>query len=158
MDLKKTFGFDREKADGGVWVDIGQDAHIKIAKFGTNKYQLAAMRHTRKYQAQIRAGRPDPESLADITANILADSVLLDWRGITEDDASLPYSRANAYRLLRDYPDFRAMVEQYANDMSLFQDAMDMEEDAKNSWRISNGSASMGVSEPSSSLTSTTSS
>src|SRR2546423_5872900 len=127
MDFKKTFGFDKAKAADGVWVDLGQDTHIKVAKLGTNQYQLALMRHTRKYQAQIRVNRLDPEAMAEITAHTLADSILLDWKGVVEDEQPVPYNRQNAYRLLKEYPDFRALVEQHANDSELFQDQVDLD-------------------------------
>ena len=142
LNFKKTFGFNKDKADEGVWVDIGNDALIKVAKLGTTRYQVALMKHTRKYQSLIRLNRLDPEGMAEITANTLADSILLDWKNIAEDDngAIMPYTRANAYRMLKDYPDFRALVEMHANDPELFQDGVtDLEADSKNSPTISNG-------------------
>jgi hypothetical protein len=149
MDLKKTFGYDKAKAADGVWVDLGNDTTIKIAKLGTNQYQLALMRHTRKHQAQLRSGYVDPELAADITANTLADAILLDWKNMMEDDKIIPYSRANAYRLLKEYADFRTLVEQYANDRDLFQDTLDLEADSKNSLPTSNGTLSTeGTSTP----------
>lgn len=143
MDFKKTFGYDKSKAADGVWVDLGEDTKIKIAKLGTNQYQLALMRHTRKYQAMIRVNRLDPEAMADITANTLADSILLDWSGVMEDGAPVPYNRPNAFRLLKEYPAFRELVEAHANDPLIFQDGMDLEADTKNLLTTSNGTSSM---------------
>ena len=143
MDLKKTFGFNHESAIGGVWVDLGQDTHIKVAKLGTNKYQLALMKYTRAHQAKIRVGRLDPESAAEITANTLADTILLDWKGVVEDDTPVLYSRANAYRIMKDYPDFRALVEQHAQDPEVFQDQVDLDADSKNLRNTFNGISTM---------------
>ena len=157
MDFKKTFGYNKEKATEGIWIDIGQDASIKVAKLGTNQYQLALMRHTRKYQAQLRNNAIDPDIAAEITANTLADAILLDWKGFEENGKRLPYSRANAFRLLKDSPDFRSDVERYANDRELFQDSLDLDVDSKNSLPTSNGTLITEETSTSSSLITTNS-
>lgn len=140
LDFKKTFGYNQAKAEEGMWVDIGEGASIKVAKIGTVRYQNIMIRHTRKYQAMIRANRLSAEATVEITANTLADCILLDWKGIIEDGHDLKYSRAEAYRLLKDSPDFRSLVELYGSDGDLFQDnIIDMEDDSKNLPHISNG-------------------
>ena len=140
MDFKKAFGYDEKKADAGVWIDIADGISIKIAKLGTVKYQEALMRYTRRHQAIIRLNRLDPKMMADITANTLADSILLDWKGVIIDDIPIDYNRDNAYKMLKEYPDFRTLVENNANDASNFQDdAIDLEVDTKNLPITSNG-------------------
>jgi hypothetical protein len=140
LDFKKTFGYNRTKADEGMWADIGHGASIKVAKIGTIKYQNTMIRHTRKYQAQFRVNRYTAEATIDIAASTLADCILLDWKGITEDGQEVPYSRANAYRLLKESDDFRSLVEMYGNDADLFQDnIIDVEDDQKNLPITSNG-------------------
>ncbi len=101
------------------------------------------MKYTRAHQAKIRVGRLDPESAAEITANTLADTILLDWKGVVEDDTPVLYSRANAYRIMKDYPDFRALVEQHAQDPEVFQDQVDLDADSKNLRNTFNGISTM---------------
>lgn len=139
MDLKKSFGVNAEKAEEGVWFSVDERASIKVAKIGTLKYQRALMKHTQKYQALIRINRLSAEHLTKVTVLTLADAVLLDWREFEEDGKPLFYSKEAAIRILEEYPDFRAYVEQCGNNIEEFQEG-DVEADAKNSLHISAGS------------------
>lgn len=142
MDLKKTFGFNKEKAEQGVWFSYDETTRIKVAKIGTLKYQNVVTRLSKPYQSRIRNNRLTPEDATHLTAQVLAECILLAWEGLEEEGISVIYSRAEALRLLETYVDFRAFVETCANDTEEFQEAgiiADGDADAKNSLISSNG-------------------
>lgn len=142
MDLKKQFGYNKKIARDGVWVDLQDDGSvaIKVAKIGTLDYLNTVNKFSRKYQAQARLNRMTAEQIVELNARVLSDCILLDWKGIEEDGNPIPYTRENAYRILKEYDDLRSMVEAHANDSDLFQDnIIDIEADSKNSLTTSNG-------------------
>jgi hypothetical protein len=51
----------------------------------------------------------------------MADSILLDWRGVEEAGQVLPYSKENAMRILLEYKDLRDQVTEIANEMESFR-------------------------------------
>lgn len=140
MDLDKVYGYDEDKANHGIWVDLVDGGKVRIGMLGTPEYQKAVMKHTRKYQAKIRLNKLTPEEMNEITVQAEADAVLLDWDEFVVNGQPFPYTRDNAVLLLRKYPRLKSEIEEYANDHERFQDSMNLEEDAKNSSLYSPGS------------------
>ena len=131
MKLSKIYGYDQDKAANGVWVDLEDGARIKVAKIGTATYTQALEKASRKYRIKIRTNTLKADEAMLISAQALADAILLDWQGFeTEEGTILPYSHENALKALKEYPTFRDTVELHANDPENFQD--DIEVDAKN--------------------------
>lgn len=143
MDFEAVYCVNESKASEGVWVNLVSGARIKVAKLGTVKYQNALMRHTRKYQAQIRVNRLDAETMNEITIKTLAECILLDWEDIEIGGKPFPYNQKNAVFLMTRSSDFRTDVENSANNMELFQDQVDLDADSKNLLTTSNGISSM---------------
>lgn len=121
MELGKEFKTNKELEEGGVWVDIGDGGSLKVARAG-NKKALAHSRLVAKpHMAQITYGKLSDEVATELAVEVLAECILLDWKGMTEGGKPLPYSKESAIRMLRDYPDFRDMVSQIANERKTFQ-------------------------------------
>lgn len=142
LDFKKAYGYNKKNAQDGMWVSLDEEngVSIKVAKIGTVVYLNTVQKHARKYQALARVNRLTAEQTLEINAKTLADCILLDWKGVMEDGVLIEYSPANAYRILKEYDEFRNLVELHASDPELFQDnIIDMEADSKNSLTISNG-------------------
>lgn len=136
MDLDKVYGYDPDRALKGVWVDH-MGGQLRIAMIGTAEYQRVVNKYTTAKRAMLR--RDQAAAVDEITILTLAESILLDWRNLRVSGEEIPYSRENAVRLLRKYPQFKSDVEAYAGDQSLFSDAQDSEDDGKNSLTTSAG-------------------
>jgi len=135
MDFRHMYGFDKDKAEDGVWVDLGLDdgSRVRIGKIGRMAYGKSLDRYGRKYQKIVRLGQSIPlEDATKMIIQVYADTVVLDWENIRIDGKPLPYTRDNAVWLLTEFPDFRTFVEAHANDNELFQD-QDFDADSKNS-------------------------
>lgn len=132
MDLYKVYGYDEEKATRGLWIDLVDGGKVLVGMLGTPEYQKAVMKHSRKYQTQIRLNKMRPEDMNEITIQAEADAVLLGWKEFEVNGSSFPYTRENAIFLLRKFPRLKAEIEEYANDHERFQDSLNLEEDAKN--------------------------
>lgn len=94
----------------GEWIsDIPQmgDVRLKVRGIGSKLYQTTVARLSR---AVTRDGRNRDNSLkndvaAKITGEALAEHILLDWDGFTEEGEPLAYSKELALQWLTD-PDF----------------------------------------------------
>lgn len=143
MDLSR-FKTDTALEDEGVWttIDASSDAQIRIARIGNRRYREAMARRLKPYRRALRAGTLDDSVTERITAEVLAETVLLDWRGVTADGAPLPYSRDAARDLLLDpaYRDFRDLVVELAGELDLYRER-DLEAAEKNSVTSCAGSS-----------------
>lgn len=121
MDIGK-FKTDLNRELDGVWVDIGKEARLKIARIGNPAYKETFRRLAKPYQRQIRTGTLSDEVAERILAQSLAESVLLDWEGLEENGKPLPYSKKAALDLLTNpqLKDFRDLVAELANESELF--------------------------------------
>lgn len=144
MDLSR-FKTDTALEDEGVWttIDAATDAEIRIARIGNRRYRETMARRLKPYRRALRAGTLDESVTERITAEVLAETVLLDWRGLTVGDEPLPYSRDKARDLLLDpaFRDFRDLVVELAGELDLYRER-DLEDAEKNFATSCAGSSS----------------
>lgn len=131
MDIKKTFGTNRDLELEGVWEPINEEASVKIARIGNDRYTKLFQKLMRPYRKQVRRGTMPDKKAEEIYNQVIAETVLLDWKGLTEDDKPLEYSVENAIRLLTEYKDFKDLVVDAAEAMETFQKE-EIEESEKN--------------------------
>jgi len=143
MDLTR-FKADPVREDDGVWaeIDSATGARVKIARIGNRRYREAMSRRLKPYRRALRNGTLDERVTERITAEVLAETVLLDWDGLYEGDRLLPYAPDTAKRILADdaYKDFRDLVVELASDLDLYRE-QELEEAEKNSAPSSPGSS-----------------
>lgn len=142
MDLTR-FKADPQLEDEGVWtsIDAGTGARIKIARIGNRRYREAMTRRLKPYRRALRNGTLDERVTEQITAEVLAETVLLDWQGLTDGGTPLTYSAEAARNLLCDarFKDFRDLVVEMASDLELYRQ-QDLRDAEKNSGTPSDGS------------------
>lgn len=138
MDLYKTYGTDEDLETEGVWTEWTNDSKVKLGRIGG----VAFNRVQRQKMRRMRTGfRADSEMQDKILVEVLAETVLLDWKGFVDADGkALKYSKDAAVKVLTDLPTFRDDIVAAASDMSLFQ-AEDEADAEKNSPTPSSGSS-----------------
>lgn len=116
MDLKdhKT---DKTKSAAGVWLTY-DGAQFKLAATGTPEYTRAMAKAARKHPTH--KVRKDAALAANIAREALADAVVLDWKGVTDQGKEVPCTRENKLALL-DIEAFREWVSTEAQDVANFQ-------------------------------------
>ena len=136
---------DLSLSDEGVEVEVGDGAYITVGRWGSRKFKRAVQKYAGNKFSQIQArmvnrrkvgGRQaekDEQEAAEIMANIMAESILLGWRGLEYNGAEVMYSRTKAVELLKDekLESFREFVELTAKDEENFR-VKKIEEDAGN--------------------------
>jgi hypothetical protein len=127
MDIK-DFKAEAEKENEGVWVDCGDDLEIKVTRMFNASFNraIATKRkpHGRRFDRSL-------ELQEKVLIEVMADVVILDWKGLTDGGKAVKFSKSKALEFLTDSRDFRNLVSQIADDISNFQ-IETQEEDAKN--------------------------
>lgn len=138
MSLQKSFAIDKSAETDGAWIEIcanedGTLAQFKIARAGrrNKRYTKAMEKATKPYRAIL--GELDAKTDDKITADVLVESIILDWRDVQDEPGvSLPFSKDAARDLLQKYPDLIDLVNTKAWQMETFRESQ-LEDDAKNS-------------------------
>lgn len=129
MDLN-SIKIDKQKMSEGVWVDCGDGLRLKLASTQSPEYKAFLVKKLR------RARRGGVGAMIEITAQVtteaLAEYVIRDWEGLTQNGEPVQYSKQMAKRLLEDFPRFRSIVDE-ALDEDMFLEAEETEETAGNS-------------------------
>ena len=131
MDLRE-FKTDKSKEEDGVWESLGDECSVKVARYGNPAMLRAYRKYPRVLRQRLENGQVDDDKSAAVMAEVMADTVLLDWKGLKEDKKNVPYNRENCIRVLKEYPDFRGMVFEIANEAQLYHEE-GVGETAKNS-------------------------
>jgi hypothetical protein len=125
MDLKKDFGTNKKLEEDGVWIDVGDNTQLKIARANNKKAQAYSKQIAKPYLAQIRFGKLPEEIYTKLAIEVAAECILLDWKNLEEDGIAIAYSKENAMRMLTDYSDFRDLVSSMAEERKTFQREVD---------------------------------
>lgn len=96
LDLK-TITPDKELASEGVWLPYS-GAEFKIASQDTSRYDTAMMKNSRKQNAAEL--RRKPEIMQEVIITTIAETILLDWKGVEENGTPLPCTLANKKKIL----------------------------------------------------------
>jgi hypothetical protein len=121
MDIKKQYGTSETLEQSGVWVDMGDGASVLVARSGNPDNSRLIKRLLAPHKVALRNGKLADDVAERITIEAMAETILLDWKGIEEDGKPVKYSRDAAIRLLTDYKDFRDQVAAFSTELALFQ-------------------------------------
>lgn len=135
MDVSKIFGTDSDlEASEGIDLDFGSGLKVTIHRAGgaNRKFEEASRRILAPYRTQINAETIDSKTARNLQAKIYAESVVVGWEGLERDGEVVPYSRANAERILADFPELLAAIQRAAENAATFRRTTD-EADAGNS-------------------------
>lgn len=123
-----------EKAENeGVWEDFGGGTKVLIARIGNKRYETRLNALMKPYKRQIRAGSMPDETMDKIIIQVMSETIVLGWEGLTENGKALKYSEAEANRILTDprYKEFRNLVSDAAQDAAIYRE-LEVEEEAGN--------------------------
>ena len=134
MDLFSKFKTNEDKERDGVWVSLDGEGRIRIARTNNPLYREAMLRKMNRYKMAAKSKVIPDDAWLDIVNELIAETILVDWEGITEKGEPLSYSVENAKRVLTELKDFREMVLSIADNMDNFKEELD-EGTEKNSVR-----------------------
>lgn len=122
FDLHKI-ATDTVKETDGVWREAGNGLRLKIARWNNPKYVRRINELQKPYRAQVQAGTLSEEKKAEIAAQAMSETILLDWDGMFAGGEPLPYNRQEAARILANpmYQSFFTIVMSFAQDEAAYR-------------------------------------
>ena len=121
MELK-DFKTDKDKEKDGVWEDLGDGCSVLVARYGNQAMVNAYRKYPRVLRQRLESGQVDDDKSSTIMAKVMADTILLDWKGLKEDGKEVVYSKEECVRVLTEYPDIRTMIFEISNEAQLYHD------------------------------------
>lgn len=119
MDLYKQFKTDERKEVEGVWIPLSTTARIKVARMGNPRYRDCIKRKKAAYR---QTGIEIPSDvLEQMVRETVAETILVDWEGITTDGQPVPYSKETALTFCTDLQEFYNLVLSASDTMETFR-------------------------------------
>ncbi len=138
FDLDEEFGSNERAEIEGVWVPLGEDAGVKVARMGNPEAQRAYKKIPYAIRREIEGGAMGSKQAVQFLSRFMADQILKDWRGLAEKGKSLPsYTPEHGAKQLKRRR-FRDRVWEISTDDALYN--VELEDDVKNSPKRSDGS------------------
>lgn len=118
-----TLKTDKEKETNGVWRDYFDGSRLLVARIGNEKYKAHIAKEYKANRIAIDRGGEKADKLATrIQTEALARYVLLGWEGIIIGGEEAKYTPELGIEVFTNMPDFKADVENMANEVSLFSE------------------------------------
>lgn len=93
---------DLSAEEQGVWVTYQGDVQFKLARIDNPRYTAKLAAAIKPHRKAIRTDTMPDKDLLEITTAVLAETVVLDWKGIEEDGKPVKYSVEKAKEFLLD--------------------------------------------------------
>jgi hypothetical protein len=128
MDIDNAFS-NPETEKEGVWVDYRDGSKIKIARIGNPIFTRTYDNKLKPHRRKQRAGTMETELEVRVLCEVVAKTIILDWKGFTQDGKEFKYTEKRAFELLEKSIDFRNEVVDLATAEETFhqEDAEDSE-------------------------------
>jgi hypothetical protein len=121
LDIFDQFATDENLENNGSYFDIGGGARILVARAGNKKYGKALTKLVEQNRQILDQANDVAESKSDeILISVMAETILLNWEGVSFKGADLPYSLENA-KMLLGIKDFRKLVGEKSNDITAYK-------------------------------------
>lgn len=131
LDIFAQFATDESKEESGVWVEIGGDAELLIARAGNKKYNKMIAREYEKNKKALDLKGDAADALSEqIMIKVMASTILLGFKNIIWKGKEAQYSVALAEEMLK-VKDFRKLVAGYSETQEQYKIEAE-EEVAKN--------------------------
>lgn len=120
---------DKNLEEEGVWVDLGGNVQVKVARITSRKSKEVRRKLERPMVRKNRSDDLSIDQLEQLMTEQLAQAVIKDWRGVTDDEGNdLPCTVENCRTILTKFPDFREDVATASLEKETFRTAALQEE------------------------------
>lgn len=119
----KMFKTDEVLETKGIVQDFG-DFKITIARAGgaNKKFAKASEEKFRPHRRALEAGLMSEELTTKILAEVFADSVILGWENVTDENGQpMEFTRENVIKLLTDLPELFTDIRAQATKLALYR-------------------------------------
>lgn len=126
--------------EDGVWTSFSPGFEVKIARLHNPKFRARLRKLQEPHKRQIRKGKLDAELADRLMMQAMAETVLLGWRGLLQDDGvtPIPYSAEQALKMFQSSYDFYLEILEMSQDQNIMAEE-EKEDSIKNSQPPSSG-------------------
>jgi len=130
FDFDLSFAANSDLEENGAWDEIsmdGQTLEVKIARKNNLQYKkMLRSLMTRNKRKLERENETSVELFEKIIIEVMASTILLDWKELSVGGELLEYSTKNA-KLVLSNEDFRKEIDILSEDFELFKEIQDEE-------------------------------
>lgn len=121
FDIYAAYATDENLENNGTSFPIGKDSTLLVARAGNRAYSKAITKAVEKRRVELDGNDDAAAAVSDqIMVDVMAETILLGWTGLSFQGADLEYSQANAKTLLA-VKDFRKHVASLADNMDAYK-------------------------------------
>lgn len=121
MDIFDTYATDENLERDGAWVELSPTAKLKVARSNTAEYAKLLNKLADERRPELDLGGDVAEQVStEILVEVMAQTILRDWQGLTFKKVPMPYSVENAKKLLG-VRDFRVRVAQISDERAHYR-------------------------------------
>lgn len=107
--------------ENGSWVDYDETTSFKIARLGNPAFRARYDHAIKPHRRQIQQKTFSDAKLESILLDVMAETVLLDWKGLVDDAGNeVLFTKAKAREYL-EIRDFREWITGNAGEMENFK-------------------------------------
>ena len=137
LDLDEEFGSNERAEIEGVWISLGEDAGIKVARLGNPEAQKAYRKIPRAIRREIEGGLMGNKQAVQFLSTFMAEHILKDWKGLSDGGKSLPSYTPEQGKKQLERRRFRDRIWEVAIHDEVYN--VELEDDVKNSPQRSSG-------------------
>jgi hypothetical protein len=115
------FKADSKKENEGVWIPVGPDSRVKIIRLSSRRFRDAQKEKMLPYENIQRLNVLKDEQQEILLAELVGETVILDWEGFTENGSVCPFSSENAVRVCKENRDFLMFIVEQASSLDNFR-------------------------------------
>lgn len=120
MDIFNTYVTDEAAEVEGRWFPLDKKTKVLVASTGSTKYKKALSKRIKADHVDLKDSSEENEKfVSSLIVEVMADTILLDWKGMTFKGEELPYTKANAIKALT-VKGFRDRINSIATELESF--------------------------------------
>lgn len=121
MDVFSSFATDEALEVEGTWFHLSKTARVRVARAGNEKYLKALRKGLEANRIDFESASDESNEVAEkLMIDVMADTILLGWEGLSFQGKPMEYSRINARVLLR-VKDFRKKITGFSESFEAFK-------------------------------------
>lgn len=120
MDILSSFATDEKLENEGKVFPLSKTASIKVARSGNPKYVALLRQKMSEAQLDLVGGDEADQLAESILIDVMAETILVGWKGIVEGGTDVPYSVSKAKEYLK-VKDFRRKVSSLSENFEAFK-------------------------------------
>lgn len=121
MDVFASYATDEVAEVEGRWFPLDKKTKVLVARTGNPNYLKAIRQRMKDAQIDTEDQSDENEKLvSDLVVETMAETILLGWKGLSMKGEDLPYSKANAIKVLS-VKGFRTRISSIADKLDSFK-------------------------------------